>query len=82
MPNTDAEDADALARRPSHPTGESVSEAVTTTSREHLMREEARRKADEDLPERSSAYAERLRAEYDTRPISRAEWDAACGEPG
>ena len=82
MPNIDAEEADALARRLSYPTGRSVAEAVITAPRERLMREEARRKADETLPERLSAYAERLRAEYDTRPVSRAEWDTACGDPG
>ena len=82
MPNIDAEEADAPARRLSHPTGESVAEAVLTALRERLTGEEARRKADETLPERLSADAERLRAGYDTRPVSRAEWDAACGDPG
>ena len=80
MPNSDAEDADTLARRLSHLTGESVAEAVITALRERLIREETRRKAEEDLPERVSAYALRLRAEYDTRPVSQAEWDAACDD--
>ena len=36
MPNSDAEDADTLARRLSHLTGESVAEAVITALRERL----------------------------------------------
>jgi len=35
---------------------------------------------EDDLPTRLRDLAERLRASYDTRPVSPAEWDAACGD--
>jgi hypothetical protein len=52
-----------------------MTEAVTTA-----LRERARRAASAELPARVAALAERLRAAYDTRPVSRAEWDAAAGD--
>ncbi len=75
-----SEEADRLARALARLTGESLTEAVTTALRERLERERARRAADEDLPARLAALSQELRAAYDTRPVSRAEWDAACGE--
>jgi antitoxin VapB len=52
-----------------------MTEAVTTA-----LRERARRAASAELPAGVAALAERLRAAYDTRPVSRAEWDAAAGD--
>ena len=75
-------EADELARSLARLTGESMTEAVTTALRERLARERARRAASADLPARVAALAERLRAAYDTRPVSRAEWDAAAGDAG
>ena len=74
------DEADALARRLVRLTGESITKAVTVALRERVSREEARRMASNDLPKRLGALAERLRGAYDTRPISREEWDAAAGE--
>jgi antitoxin VapB len=74
------DEADALARRLVRLTGESITKAVTVALRERVSREEARRMAASDLPRRLGALAERLRGAYDTRPISRKEWDAAAGD--
>jgi len=74
------EEADRLARTLAKLTGETITEAVTAALRERLAREQARREAAADLPVRLAALSERLRAAYDTRPVSRAEWDAACSE--
>ena len=76
------EEADRLARTLAKLTGETITEAVTTALRERLAREQARREAAANLPDRLAALSRRLRAAYDTRPVSRAEWDAACGEEG
>jgi len=73
-------EAGELARSLARLTGESMTEAVTTALRERLERERARRAADKTLPDRLAALAQQLRMEYDTRPVSRSEWDAACGE--
>ena len=40
----------------------------------------ARSAASAELPARVAALAEQLRPAYDTRPVSRAEWDAAAGD--
>ena len=76
-------EADELARCLARLTGESMTEAVTVALRERLARERARRAASAesaDLAARVTALAERLRASYDTRPVSRAEWDTAAGD--
>jgi antitoxin VapB len=74
------EEADRLARTLAKLTGETITQAVTTALRERLDREQVRRDAAEDLPARLAALSERLRNAYDTRPVSRAEWDAASGD--
>jgi antitoxin VapB len=74
------EEADRLARALAKLTGETLTEAVTAALRERLDREEARQKAAGDLPARLAALSERLRIVYDTRPVDRAEWDAASGD--
>ncbi len=73
-------EADELARSLTRLTGESMTDAVTVALRERLARERAKRAASADLPGRLTALAERLRPAYDTRPITRAEWDAASGD--
>jgi antitoxin VapB len=75
-----SEEADRLARALARLTGESMTEVVTTALRERLARERARRAADKDLPARLAALAQQLRTAYDTRPVTKAEWDAACGD--
>lgn len=74
------EEADQLARELSRLTGETMTEAVTVALRERLARERARREDVAGLPDRLAALAGRLKDAYDTRPISRAEWDAASGD--
>ncbi|MGH7078311.1 MAG: type II toxin-antitoxin system VapB family antitoxin [Steroidobacteraceae bacterium] len=73
-------EADELARSLARLTGESMTEAVTVALRERLVRERARRTSDTDLPARLAALSSRLRTSYDTRPVSREEWNAAGGE--
>jgi antitoxin VapB len=75
-----AEDADRLARALSALTGETMTEAVTVALRERLARERARREAATQLPVRVAAFARRIADAYDTRPVSKAEWDAASGD--
>jgi antitoxin VapB len=75
-------EADELARSLTRLTGESMTEAVTVALRERLARERTRRQRDADLPERLSAVAARIRDAYDTRPVTKQEWDAAAGDEG
>jgi antitoxin VapB len=70
-------EADDLARSLTRLTGESITEAVTTALRERLERERRRRATQTSLAERLSALSKQLRGAYDTRPVTRDEWDAA-----
>ena len=54
-----------------------MAETVTPTVR---VRERTNRNARVTLPDRLAALSERLRANYDARPVSRAEWDCALGD--
>ena len=72
------DEADRLARTLSQLTGESLTQAVTRALRERLERERARRQI--DLAERVAEFAKLLRPHYDTRPVTRREWDAASGD--
>ncbi|HEY3908741.1 MAG TPA: type II toxin-antitoxin system VapB family antitoxin [Stellaceae bacterium] len=74
------DEADRLARMLAALTGETMTEAVTTALRERLTRERARREAAADLATRIAAFARRIGEAYDTRPVSKAEWDAASGD--
>ncbi len=74
------DEADGLARELSRLTGESMTQAVTTALRERLDRERAAREADSDLPGRVKAFAESIRGQYRTGPITKAEWDWASGD--
>jgi antitoxin VapB len=73
------DEADRLARALSKLTGENLTEAVTKALRERLDRERVLRTG-ADLPARLNPLLQRLRTVYDTRPVSRAEWDAASGD--
>ena len=73
-------EADNLARNLARLTGETMTEAVTAALRERLARERAKREASASLPVRLAALSEQLRKDYDTRPVSGAEWDAAAGD--
>lgn len=72
-------EADELARTLSRLTGETMTEAVTVALRERLER--VRSAADADMPARVRALTAKMRGHYDTRPVTQAEWDEACGEP-
>jgi antitoxin VapB len=73
-------EADRLARALAQLTGETLTQAVTTAIRERLDREQVRREAARDLPARIVAFSRRIRGAYDTRPVTKAEWDAASGD--
>lgn len=73
-------EADGLARELARLTGETMTAAVTEALRERLVRERALREADDDMPERLLAFVRSVRGEYDTRPVTRAEWDWAGGD--
>ena len=73
-------EADGLARALAKLTGETLTEAITAALRERLSRERAKREATGDLPARIAEFALRIRDVYDTRPVTKAEWDAASGD--
>lgn len=75
-------EAHQLVRSLARSTGETVTQAVTTALRERLEREHARRSPDASYVARLTALAGRLRVNYDTRPVTRQEWDAACEDEG
>jgi antitoxin VapB len=75
-------EADELARSLARLTGESMTEAITTALRERLARERARRETAATLPARLASLSRQLRVAYDTRSVSREEWDAAAGDEG
>jgi antitoxin VapB len=74
------DEADRLARALARLTGETMTQAVTVALRERLDREHDRRKVSETLPARLEALARRFRAEFDARPVTKAEWDEASGD--
>jgi antitoxin VapB len=74
------DEADRLARALARLTGETMTEAVTAALRERLARERARRELAADLPKRLASLSRRLCADYDTRPVSKAEWDDVSGD--
>lgn len=71
-------EADRLARELSRLTGETMTEAVTRSLAERLER--VRKSRREDLPARLEAFAGRVAEHYDTRPVSKEEWDRASGD--
>ena len=73
-------EADRLARELSRLTGESMTDAVTKALAERLERERAIREAGNDSPARIKAFAQRILPHYDTRPLTKAEWDRASGD--
>jgi antitoxin VapB len=73
-------EADRLARTLSRLTGESMTEAVTKSLAERLLRVRKSREGQKALPDRIMACAARLRANYNMRPVTKAEWDALWGE--
>ncbi len=72
----ETDEADRLAQELSRLTGESVTAVVTKALVERLARERAAREEAAEI----KAFAQRIRPDYDTRPVTRAEWDEACGD--
>ena len=54
--------------------------AITKALRERLERERAARQAEGDLPKRIREFAARIQGNFDTRPVTGAEWDWASGD--
>ncbi len=73
------EEADQLARELARLTGETMTEAVTKSLRERLVRE--RMTHEGDMPSRVKALTAGFQSRYDTRPVSETEWDRACSDP-
>jgi antitoxin VapB len=74
------EEADRLARELSKLTGETMTEAVTKSLAERLERVRKARKARENLPARLKRLAKRIAGNYETRPVTKDEWDTASGD--
>jgi antitoxin VapB len=74
------EEADRLARDLARLTGESMTQTVTVALRERLEREQAKRAEPEGLAERIHRYVDSLEGKFDTRPVTKAEWDWASGD--
>ena len=74
------QEADALARRLVRLTGETMTEAVTVALRERLSARRRVARRPTICQSGSTAFAERVRGAYDTRPVTKAEWDAASGD--
>jgi antitoxin VapB len=73
-------EADELARSLARLTGETMTQAVTVALRERLERERARRAKIAGLAHRIEEVANELRKGFDTKPVSKAEWDALFEE--
>ena len=74
------DEADRLARQLARLTGETMTSAVTVALRERLERERMARAPGQDLPAWINAFSERVRGNYDTRPVTGTEWDWAGGD--
>jgi antitoxin VapB len=75
-----SEEADRLARELSRLTGETMTDAVTQALRERLEKLRRQQAADEDIVESVRVSARAIAHRYDRRPVTGAEWDAACGD--
>jgi antitoxin VapB len=73
-------EADRLARELSRLTGETMTEAVTKSLAERLKRVRETRHPQKGTAARILAFAERVRKNYDTRPVTKTEWDEASGD--
>lgn len=74
-------EADRLARTLSRLTGETMTETVTKSLAERLLRVRKSREAGKDLATRIKTHAARLRSQYDLRPVTKSEWDEGWAEP-
>jgi antitoxin VapB len=74
------EEADRLARELARLRGETITEAVTVALREQCAREKASDRTPEQKIADIDAFLERIRGHYDTRPVTKEEWDEASGD--
>jgi antitoxin VapB len=74
------EEADRLARELTRLTGETLTEAVTTALRERCSRVRARFRTPEQKIADVNAFLDSIRGHYDTRPVTKEEWDEASGD--
>ena len=75
------EEADRLARELSRRTGETMTEAVTIALRERLGRVEKSAPDDRDAQRRRlDQFLDGLEGKFDRRPVTKAEWEDACGD--
>jgi antitoxin VapB len=74
------EEADRLARELTRLTGETLTEAVTTALRERCDRERAKYRTPEQKIADVNAFLDSIRGHYDTRPVTKEEWDEASGD--
>jgi len=75
-----SEEADRLAQELSDLTGETTTEAVTEALRERLEQLRRERAAEADIVEQVRHFAQSIAHRYDRRPVTKAEWDAACND--
>ncbi|MFZ4071930.1 MAG: type II toxin-antitoxin system VapB family antitoxin [Caulobacterales bacterium] len=79
MLELETDEADRLAHELSALTGESVTAVVTKA----LATELARARAAREEAARILAAAAQMREHFDlSRPVTKAEWDEACGDVG
>ncbi len=74
------EEADKLARELAKLKGETMTEAVTVALRERLVRERAAATRHGQPRESLRAWLDRVRPEFDCRPVTKEEWDEASGD--
>ncbi|MCH8491528.1 MAG: type II toxin-antitoxin system VapB family antitoxin [Oceanicaulis sp.] len=74
------EEADRLARELAQLTGETMTEAITKAMRERLERLRAEQEAQDDYIGRMKAFVRERADLYDRRPVTKREWDEACGD--
>jgi antitoxin VapB len=74
------EEADRLARELARLTGESITEAVTVALRQRCDRERAKFRTPEQKTADLLEFLESIRGHYDTRPVTKEEWDEASGD--
>ena len=74
------EEADRLARELVRLTGESITKAVTVALRVRCAREKAIIRTPEQKRADLDEFLLSIRGHYDTRPVTKEEWDEASGD--
>jgi antitoxin VapB len=74
------DEADQLARELAKLKGETMTQAVTLALRERLERERATAARRDSPRESLRELLDRIRPEFDCRPVTKEEWDEASGD--